>query len=106
MKTRLSLLVFAGYASLAAAAFTPSKLFVERCAKCHGEDGRAQTPKGLKMKAQDFTDPEFQKVQTDDKLVDAVTNGTEKDMPPFGKVLSAEEIEKLVKEDVRGFAKK
>ena len=105
MKSPIPALVLAGYASLAAAAFTPSKLFVERCAKCHGEDGKAQTPKGRKMKARDFTDPEFQKVKTDARLIDSVTNGTEKDMPPFGKVLSSDEIEKLVKADVRGFAK-
>ena len=114
MTIRRSALVLAGSlsialassASIASGAFAPSKLFVERCAKCHGEDGRAQTPKGQKMKARDFTDPDFQKGKTDAQLIDAVTNGTEKDMPPFGKVLSAEEIEKLVKEDVRGFAKR
>ena len=114
MKTTLPGLVLAsyfsialtGYASIAAAGFAPSKLFVERCAKCHGEDGRARTPKGQKMKARDFTDPEFQKDKTDAQLIDSVTNGTENDMPPFGKVLSTGEIEKLVKEDVRGFAKK
>ena len=106
MKKTIPALVLTAYAALAAAAFTPSKLFVQKCAKCHGEDGKAQTPKGLKMKAQDFGDPEFQKERTDAQLIDAVTNGTEKDMPPFGKVLSPAEIEALVKEDVRGFAKK
>ena len=106
MKNTIPALVLAAYASLAAAAFTPSKLFVERCSKCHGEDGRAQTPKGKKMKARDFNDTEFQRGKTDAQLIDSVTNGTEKDMPPFGKVLSPEEIERLVKEDVRGFAKK
>ncbi len=106
MKIRLSLIVLAGYASLAAAAYKPSSLFVQRCAKCHGEDGRAQTPKGQKMKARDFTDAKFQTDKTDAQLIDSVTNGTEMDMPPFGKVLSAAEIEKLVKEDVRGFGKK
>ncbi|MGH9441589.1 MAG: c-type cytochrome [Thermoanaerobaculia bacterium] len=106
MKIRIPLLILVGYASLAAAAFKPSGLFVKKCAKCHGEDGRADTPKGRKMKAQDFTESGFQERKTDAQLIDAVTNGTEKDMPPFGKVLSADEIETLVKEDVRGFAKK
>ena len=106
MKITIPTLVLAGYASLAAAVFKPSKLFVQRCAKCHGEDGKAQTPKGQKMMARDFTDAEFQKGKTDAQLIDSVTNGTEKDMPPFGKVLSSDEIETLVKEDVRGFAKK
>ena len=106
MKTRIFLTVLAGYAAMAAAAYKPSNLFVQRCAKCHGEDGRAQTPKGRKMKAQDFTDPAFQEKVSDAKMIDAVTNGTEKDMPPFGKVLSPSEIENLVKEDVRGFGNK
>ena len=106
MKIRFSLIVLAGYASLAAAAYKPSSLFVQRCAKCHGEDGKAGTPKGQKMKAQDLTDSAFQEKVSDAQMIDAVTNGTEKDMPPFGKVLSAEEIDRLVKEDVRGFGKK
>ena len=82
----------------------PSELFVHKCAKCHGEDGRAETPKGKKMKAQDMTDLDFQQHKTDAQLVDAITNGTEKDMPPFGRVLTADQIESLVK-DVRSFAR-
>jgi hypothetical protein len=35
-----------------------------------------------------------------------VTNGKDDDMPPFGKKLSKEQIESLVKNDVRSFAKK
>jgi mono/diheme cytochrome c family protein len=91
--------------SLVAGGAQPSSLYLAKCAKCHGEDGTADTPKGRKMKAQNFTDPGFQ-LKTDAQLIDAATNGTEKDMPPFGKVLTAEEIEGLVKKDVRGFAKK
>jgi mono/diheme cytochrome c family protein len=94
-----------GVLALGAAERKPSELFVQKCAKCHGEDGRAETVKGRKMKAQDFTDPDFQQHKSDAQLIDAVTNGTEKDMPPFGKVLNARQIESLVKEDVRGFGK-
>ena len=92
-------------AALMAGGREPSKLYLAKCAKCHGEDGTADTPKGRKMKAQNFTDAEFQ-LKTDAQLIDAVTNGTDKDMPPFGKVLTPEEIDGLVKKDVRGFAKK
>jgi len=35
-----------------------------------------------------------------------VTNGKDDDMPPFGKKLSKEQIESLVKNDVRSFAAK
>ena len=101
------LVAFLGGAVLALGAGErkPSELFVQKCAKCHGEDGRADTPKGRKMKAQNFTDPDFQQHKKDAQLIEAVTNGTDKDMPPFGKVLTPQQIESLVKEDVRGFGK-
>jgi len=83
----------------------PSALFVEYCAKCHGEDGRAQTPKGKQLRARDFTDPEFQSSKSDADLIKTVTKGGE-DMPSFGKKLAAEQIESLVKQDVRGFRRK
>ena len=83
----------------------PSALFVEYCAKCHGEDGRAQTPKGKQLRARDFTDPEFQSSKSDADLIKTVTKGGE-DMPEFGKKLTKEQIETLVKLDVRGFRRK
>ena len=83
----------------------PSALFREYCAKCHGEDGTANTPKGRQLMARDLTDAEFQSSKTDADLIKQVTKGGE-DMPPFGKKLTVEQIESLVKNDVRGFAKK
>lgn len=83
----------------------PSALFKEYCVKCHGEDGKANTPKGNQLMARDFTDAEFQSSKADADLIKTVTNGHE-DMPPFGKKLSKEQIEDLVKNDVRGFRKK
>ena len=83
----------------------PSALYKEYCAKCHGEDGRADTPKGRQLMAQDMTDPDWQAERTDAELIKVVANGGE-DMPPFGKKLTKEQIESLVKVDVRGFAKK
>ena len=109
--------VFATFAALGLAAFVDdtsaaasesdaaaTPLFVQKCSKCHGEDGRAQTPKGKKMKAQDFTDLDFQQHKTDAQIVDAITNGTEKDMPAFGKILTPEQIESML-HVVRGFAR-
>jgi mono/diheme cytochrome c family protein len=83
----------------------PSALFKQYCAKCHGEDGKAGTPKGKKIKARDFTDAEWQASESDADLMKSVTEGKD-DMPPFGKKLSREQIESLVKNDVRGFAAK
>lgn len=98
-------IVLSGIAAIAAD-HTPSPLFIQKCTKCHGEDGTGNTPKGKKFKARDFTDPEFQAHKSDKQLVETVKNGTEKDMPAFGKILSEDEIEKLVKEDVRAFGRK
>ena len=83
----------------------PSELFKQYCAKCHGEDGKADTPKGKQMKARNFTDAEWQSGESDAELIKSVTEGKD-DMPPWGKKLSKEQIESLVKDDVRGFAKK
>jgi mono/diheme cytochrome c family protein len=83
----------------------PSELFKKYCAKCHGDDGKAQTMKGKNLKARNFTDAEWQADETDAELIQSVTEGKD-DMPPFGKKLTPEQIESLVKNDVRGFAKK
>ena len=83
----------------------PSELYIQYCAKCHGEDGKGQTPQGKKLSARDFTDGEWLADEKDSHLIEAVTDGKD-DMPPFGKKLTREQIESLVKHDVRGFAAK
>ncbi|MGH9368844.1 MAG: c-type cytochrome [Thermoanaerobaculia bacterium] len=102
-------LVFGAIAGLGlglyAAEAHPSETFKQYCARCHGEDGKAQTPKGQQLKAQDFTDEQWQQDETDEELIKVVTEGG-MDMPAWGKKLSREQIESLVKNDVRGFAKK
>jgi mono/diheme cytochrome c family protein len=109
-RTRLlSALLFGGLVGFGLVLYAgedhPSALFKEYCAKCHGEDGTGNTPKGKQLMAQDFTDPEWQAEKSDADLIKQVTNGGE-DMPPFGKKLTKEQIESLVKKDVRGFAAK
>ena len=105
----LSALVFGGLITFGLVLFAtedhPSALFKEYCAKCHGVDGTANTPKGKQLMAQDMTDPEWQAEKSDADLIKQVNNGGE-DMPPFGKKLTKEQIESLVKNDVRGFAAK
>ena len=112
-RTRLlGALVFGGIVGLGVVLYGqeqakhPSETFEKYCAKCHGSDGKAQTNRGKQLKAQDLTDPEFQADQSDADMIKAVTDGKDDNMPPFGKKLSPEEIEKLVKFDVRGFAPK
>ncbi len=106
-RTRLAAgLVFAAVSGsalvLLAAGPHPSTTFVEYCAKCHGEDGKGNTPKGKKLMARDFTDSEWQSAKSDAELIKTVTKGGE-DMPAFGKKFSKEQIGSLVRDDVRGF---
>ena len=103
-------LVFGAIVGVAVAVYAaetkaPSETFEKYCAKCHGLDGKATTSKGKMLKARDFTDAEWQADESDAALIKSVTEGKD-DMPPFGKKLTPEEIESLVKNDVRGFAAK
>ena len=69
-------------------------IYVENCAKCHGDDGRAKTFHGKMVHAQDFTDPGFKANATNDKIIHVITMGKEK-MPAFDGKLSQGEIEAL-----------
>jgi mono/diheme cytochrome c family protein len=103
----LGALVFGAIGTLGVTLFAteqeqhPSALYKEYCAKCHGEDGRAETAKGKNLMARKFADAEWQAGESDAGLT-----GGKEDMPPFGKKLTKEQIESLVKNDVRRFAKK
>ena len=83
----------------------PSALFKEFCARCHGEDGTGNTPKGKQLMARDFTDADWRSAKSDADLIKAIVAGGES-MPAFGKKLTPEQIESLVKNDIRGFARK
>lgn len=71
-------------------------LFGERCARCHGADGRGQTVLGGMLGVPDFTDRKWWKEEKSDKrLITSVTDG-KGEMPAFGKKLSRQEIVTLV----------
>lgn len=76
-----------------------AEIYAASCAKCHGADGRGQTPKGRQTGAKDFTNPQWQAVEA--RGIRVITNGKGK-MPGFKSTLSPEEI-KAVWEHVRGF---
>lgn len=75
------------------------ELFRSNCARCHGAEGRGDTPLGITYKAPDFTDPEWwqkhSKTTTTASLVSIVTHG-KGGMPSFGKKLKRAEIRSLV----------
>jgi len=73
-------------------------VYMKKCKKCHGADGKGQTKMGIKHKSPDFTDSGWQGKNSKDKVVKAVTNGvlkpdgTKTKMKAFKEKLSAEEI--------------
>jgi cytochrome c6 len=80
------------------------ELFHQKCALCHGKDGKGQAQ--WKAKGQpDFTDSHFQSSTTDQQISDSIHNGKGKYMPAFKSKLSNEQITALVAQ-VRAFGKK
>ena len=79
-------------------------LCAEKCARCHGADGRGRTVLGEMLSAPDFTDEKFwDGAKGDGRLVNSIIEG-KGEMPAFGKKLSKREIGGLA-EYVRGFRK-
>lgn len=76
-----------------------AKIFSDKCALCHGADG-----KGVTKGTPDFTNAEWQKKETDAEFAKKIKDG-KKPMPAFGNKLSEEQINALV-QYVRTFAKK
>ena len=50
-------------------------LYEEKCAKCHGVDGKGDTKMGKKVGAKDYSDPKVQAALTDDAALKAVKEG-------------------------------
>jgi mono/diheme cytochrome c family protein len=74
-------------------------LFRSNCARCHGADGRGDTPLGHTFNAPDFTDPEWWRkhssITSTGSLVSIVSRG-KGGMPAFRKKLTRTEIRLLV----------
>jgi mono/diheme cytochrome c family protein len=92
----------AGASAEASGPLTPERmarakrLFGEKCARCHGPDGRGKTVTGDILGVPDFTDARWwDEEKSDRRLVASVTEGRA-EMPAFGKKLSRQEIAALV----------
>ena len=74
-------------------------LYRTNCARCHGADGRGDTPLGHTYKSPDFTDPDWWRKNSDitstAKLSGIVRRG-KGGMPAFGKKLTRTDIRLLV----------
>ena len=75
------------------------ELYKTNCARCHGADGRGETPLGQQYNAPDFTDPNWWRQHKDTnsrgKMLTVVANG-KRDMPAFNKKLTRSQIGMLV----------
>jgi mono/diheme cytochrome c family protein len=69
-------------------------LYKQKCATCHGPDGKGDTPAGKNMKARGFADPEVAKLN-DDELAGAIEKSKGK-MPGYGKSMKPDEIKAMV----------
>jgi mono/diheme cytochrome c family protein len=74
--------------------------FATTCARCHNADGSGYAALGIPS----FIDPHWQGAHTDAELEQAIANGKNGRMPPFGSALSQDQISTLVREVVRRFA--
>ncbi|HBB87736.1 MAG TPA: hypothetical protein DC047_08990 [Blastocatellia bacterium] len=82
-------------------------LFNRNCARCHGADGRGQTPLGQLYKAPDFTDAEWWKSnpgKTSRRSMRSTIMRGKNVMPAFGKKLTKTEVNWLLNH-MRAFRK-
>jgi mono/diheme cytochrome c family protein len=66
----------------------------QKCAACHGPDGKAQTPAGKNLGVRSFGDPAVAKM-TDAELSAVIEKGKGK-MPSYGKSMNADEVKAMV----------
>ena len=69
-------------------------LFKQKCAACHGADGKGETPMGKNFKLRDLGSEDVQK-QTDAELTAITENGKGK-MPAYKGKLTDDQIKQLV----------
>ena len=79
----------------AVTAFDASSIYNDKCASCHGRDGRARSLHAKHEHARDLTSGEWQESVSDERIYNSISNGKGK-MPAFKKKLSDSQIDELV----------
>lgn len=81
------------------------QVFLDKCAKCHGESGKGDGPKAktLKKKPADYTDKAKMSKVTDEELKKEIMEG-KKPMPSFKNKLDEATVDDLIAY-IRTFAK-
>ena len=75
--------------------FDAGAIFNDKCAKCHGRDGRAKSLHAKHVHARDLTSADWQNDVSDERIFNSISNGKGK-MPSFRKKLSENDINSLV----------
>jgi len=70
----------------------------DKCAKCHGDDGKGQKTMGKKLGCKDYTDPAVQAKFTDEDLTKTIKEGFK---DPDGKTLMKPQ-DSLSDDDIKG----
>jgi mono/diheme cytochrome c family protein len=82
-------------------------LYNTNCARCHGPDGKGDTPAGVTFNTPDLTDPSWWRqnasISSTKSFRSIITNG-KSGMPAFGKKLTKSEIN-LLADRMRRFRK-
>lgn len=87
-------LFICGSAPQAAPVSDGAALFQQKCAMCHGTDGKGFAA----IKTPDFTDPKWQASVKDTEIAEVIKNGKKgTPMPAFGGKLKEEDIQGLVR---------
>ena len=98
------LLVLSGLVTVSQTPRRDLALFYRRaCAECHGVDGSARAPSGLRLAGRNLTDHRWQSRMTDSDMVKAILKG-KREMPAFSASLSEDDAKRLVTEILRPMA--
>jgi mono/diheme cytochrome c family protein len=75
---------------------TSRALYRQRCAKCHGTDGKGDEAREDTPKIPDFTSRAWQAQRSDAQLRTSILDGRGKDMPAFSPKITREQAQSLV----------
>lgn len=97
LATALIALSVGGFATTAPVAFQDGgAIYSEKCAKCHGADGKG-VDKFKKQGVKDMTSDAWQKANTDAKITATINNGKGDFMPAWKGKLKPAEVKAVVK---------